>query len=99
MDGRCEVDIRYDDFYRVEISQKFPQTREEVGDRVGDELTHNQTIIIENIKNTPSITAGELANIVGISKRKIEENIKKLKEKEKIKRVGNAKSGYWEIAE
>jgi len=34
-----------------------------------------------------------LVDLAGISKRKIEENMKKLKDK----RVGSDKGGYWEI--
>ncbi|MFQ5456022.1 MAG: winged helix-turn-helix transcriptional regulator [Nitrospirota bacterium] len=45
------------------------------------------------------ITAKELSGIIGISDRKIKENIKKLKEIGLIKRVGSAKGGHWEVAE
>jgi ATP-dependent DNA helicase RecG len=38
-----------------------------------------------------------LAIIVGISERKIRENIKKLKSKGFLKRIGPDKGGHWEI--
>jgi len=38
----------------------------------------------------------EMAEAIGISKRKILENINKLKLSDDIKRVGNNKTGYWE---
>lgn len=60
-------------------------------------LTENQEIIIKEIKNNPKITSEELAKIVGISSRKIRDNIKKLKEKMLIRRVGGRKEGYWEL--
>jgi len=40
-----------------------------------------------------------MADLIGISERKIKENIKKLKEKGLLKRVGPAKGGYWVVLE
>ncbi len=62
-------------------------------------LTENQEIIIREIKKNPKVTSEELAKIVGISSRKIRDNIKKLKNEELIGRVGGRKEGYWEIVE
>jgi ATP-dependent DNA helicase RecG len=45
----------------------------------------------------PNISARDLSDIIGISQRKIEENISKLKKKEILKRIGSAKGGYWKI--
>lgn len=60
-------------------------------------LTKNQNKILTEMKNNPKITAVELSEKVGISSRKIEENIKILKEKRKIERIGSNKSGSWKI--
>ena len=38
-----------------------------------------------------------LSKIVGISERKIKENIAKLKQKHLLRRVGPARGGYWKI--
>lgn len=66
--------------------------------RVLKELTENQEIIITEIKKNPRVTTEELGKIVGISSRKIRENIKKLKNEGLIRRVGGRKKGYWEIS-
>jgi len=47
--------------------------------------------------HNPTVSARELAEIAGISSRKIEENIKKLKALGMVKRIGPAKGGHWEI--
>ena len=47
----------------------------------------------------PNISARDLSDIIGISQRKIEENISKLKQKGILKRIGPAKGGYWEVIE
>ena len=38
-----------------------------------------------------------MAKIGGISSRKIEENIKKLKRKKIIERIGGDKGGWWKV--
>ena len=55
--------------------------------------------IIDLIKNKPEITASELAEILKITVKGVEWNIKKLKEKGIIKRIGPAKGGYWKVVE
>ena len=66
-----------------------------VGNRVGN-LTENQIMIIELMKVNSKISAKKLADEVGISVRKIEENISKLKKLNIINRVGGTR-GYWEV--
>ena len=39
----------------------------------------------------------DLANLTGYSRRWVAETMKRLQEQGVIKRVGSAKSGYWEI--
>ena len=67
-----------------------------VGSKVGNDLTDNQLEIIECIKKNSKISALKLSDIVGISKRKIEENLAKLKVLNMIRRVGGTR-GYWEV--
>ena len=43
------------------------------------------------------ISIAELSRLIGVSTTSIERNIKYLKEKEIIKRVGGAKGGHWEV--
>ncbi len=70
---------------------------EKVGERVGENLTENQDKIIKLILMKNRISARELSVELGISQRKIEENISKLKEKGILQRIGPAKGGYWKI--
>jgi ATP-dependent DNA helicase RecG len=70
---------------------------DEVVDEVVDKLTDNQKNIIALIKRNPYISAREIAPQVGISHRKIQENIAKLKEYGILERIGPAKGGHWKI--
>lgn len=54
-------------------------------------------IIIAAIKSNPSITQKKLVEITGLTRRGIEWQIKQLKEKGVIRRIGADKGGYWEI--
>lgn len=67
----------------------------EVGNKVGH-LTHNQQQILTAMKKTPKISAAKLSEIVGISKRKIEENVSKLKKMGLVERVGGTR-GHWKV--
>ena len=70
-----------------------------VGDKVGENLTENQSLIIKNMVKNPNILARDLSDIICISKRKIEENISKLKKKVILERIGPAKGGHWKVVE
>ena len=49
------------------------------------------------LSNTPSITVREMSEILGLSRRGVEEQIKSLKQKGVIRRIGPDKGGHWEV--
>ena len=53
--------------------------------------------ILELIEGNPQITTHEMAAIIGIDRRNIHRNIKKLREQGVLCRVGPDKGGHWEI--
>jgi len=53
--------------------------------------------IIELLKVDPEISASTIAAKLNISKRAVEKQLAKLKINGKIRRIGPAKGGYWEI--
>lgn len=77
------------------ILEAIVKVGNEVGNKVGN-LTNNQIAIIERMKENPKVSAKTVAEKVGISTRKVEENISKLKELGLIKRVGGTR-GHWEV--
>jgi len=70
---------------------------EKVIEKVGERVTENQKRILEEIIKNKYITIKRLSESIGISERKTQENIKKLKGKSLLKRVGPDKGGYWEV--
>lgn len=91
-------------FAKAEERTKYdlvPDDDEKVGEKVGENafpyLTNNQSLIVALMAQYPTISAKKLAEEVGISLRKVEVNIKKLRDKEVIERIGPARGGYWKI--
>ena len=86
-----------DSFWVTMHSNVTDEVGEKVGEKVGDNLTANQKKIIDAIKNNNSVSAKKLASKVGISQRKVEENLAKLKLMGILKRIGPAKGGHWQV--
>ena len=62
-------------------------------------LTETQIKIIEALKKFPEYTAVDLSESVGISRRNIEANIKKLKDLGILVREGSRKDGFWKVVD
>jgi predicted HTH transcriptional regulator len=58
-----------------------------------------QRQILTLLRENPRKAAREVAQHVGISSRKAEENIAKLKALTLLKRIGPVKGGYWQVTE
>ena len=57
----------------------------------------NVTRILKIISKNPAITTKELSRKLKISSRAVEKHIKRLRENNKIKRIGADNGGYWKI--
>ena len=68
-----------------------------VGVNVGVKLNKTQRKIVELLKNNPNSTIEEMAKYAEVEPRTIERNIKALKEKNVIDRVGADKNGHWMV--
>jgi ATP-dependent DNA helicase RecG len=56
-----------------------------------------EVALLEQIRQDASLTSKTLAAALGISKRAVLKHIDKLKKKGKLRRIGPAKGGHWEI--
>lgn len=77
--------------------EEIISTEKKVTKKVTIKVSINQQKIIDAIKSNPHITQEELADIIGITKKSITANMKKLQENGLIKRIGANKNGYWQI--
>lgn len=60
-------------------------------------LTKNEKNIFEMIKINPQMPKKEIAETLELSEPTVSKTIKKLKDMQRIERVGSNKSGYWKI--
>ncbi len=67
------------------------------GERFGEGSEKSSEKILTLIKENKSISARQMAEIIGISQRAVEKQLALLREKGVVKRVGGAKGGYWEV--
>lgn len=79
--------------------EEIIKTENRVTQKVSVKVTGNQQKIINAIKDNPYVTQEELANIVGIARKNIIVNMKKLQENGLLKRIGADKNGHWQIEE
>lgn len=54
-------------------------------------------LIITVLSKAPKTTINELVEITGMSRRGIEDMLKRMKQSGKIRRVGATKGGHWEV--
>ncbi|MAH46318.1 hypothetical protein CMI37_10835 [Candidatus Pacearchaeota archaeon] len=62
-----------------------------------ERISENERTIINLIKNDPYISKSEMIIKGKLTKKSIEWNIEKLKQRGLLKRVGFARGGYWEV--
>lgn len=53
--------------------------------------------ILTALKRDGNLTIPELSSLIGVTERSIERNIKKLQEQGRLRRIGPAKGGHWEV--
>lgn len=77
--------------------EEIIKTEKRVTKKVTIKVTINQQKIIDAIKENPYLTQEELADIIGITKKSITANMKKLQDNGLLKRIGANKNGHWQV--
>ena len=49
------------------------------------------------MRENPYITTKQIADSIGLSTRGVEENLKKLKKRGRLRRIGGDNGGHWEV--
>lgn len=75
-----------------------PESAEKMSEQMSEQMSEKTRVkILSVLRATPYITMNELAEIVGISKKRVEWQMAKLKKEGRIKRIGPDKGGHWEV--
>ena len=53
--------------------------------------------VLSILKTNPRATLDQVANVVGLSVRGVEQAIKRLKKAKRIRKVGGKRFGHWEV--
>ena len=77
--------------------EEIIETEKKVTAKVSVKVTVNQQKILDVINENPFVTQEELAQIIGLSRKSIIQNMKKLQENGLLKRIGADKNGRWEV--
>lgn len=77
--------------------EEIIETEKKVTVKVTRKVTVNQKKILDVIKENPFVTQEDLSLIIGLSRKSIIQNMKKMQERGLIRRVGADKNGYWKI--
>ena len=68
---------------------------QKVNVKVNVKVNANQQKILDYLKSNPYATMEELSETIGIAKKNIFNNMKKLQENGLLRRVGADKNGWW----
>jgi ATP-dependent DNA helicase RecG len=73
--------------------------KDTIKDTIKDTLINGEkeTIIMQKIREKPTVTADELSKILNINLRNTKKYLTQLKEQGKIMRMGSRKTGYWQV--
>lgn len=74
----------------VEVAENDEKSSEKDSDKSSEK-------ILQLLTKTPTLSAKQLAQQLGLSSRAIEKNIAQLKVNGRLRRIGAAKGGYWEV--
>ena len=78
------------------IEEPKTPNRQDVGKDVGLEVSLAE-MIIALISEKSDVTMAEMAERLGVTSRTIERQMKKLRESERVLRVGGKRYGHWEV--
>lgn len=70
---------------------------ERVTEKVTEKVTEGERELLELLKENPGYTYSDLADRLSVSRKTVSDRIKKLKEKNRIERIGSDTKGYWKI--
>jgi ATP-dependent DNA helicase RecG len=85
--------------YQIEFDSVVVDFKMEAQESVGETVEKTVEKIISLIKENPDITAKQIEEAIKLSRRGVEYNLDKLKRDGRLKRIGSAKGGHWQVIE
>ena len=85
--------------FRVVVTANEQNVVENVVETVVENVVEKERLVLELVLQNNRITATEIANKLSVAARTVQRHLKNLQLKGKIKRIGAAKGGYWNVVE
>ena len=74
------------------------QTIQDVPNSDPDNVPKERTeLILDHLAKTPEISVRKLSELLSVSDKTIKRDLEKLKDQQKIERIGSNRKGYWQI--
>ena len=77
--------------------EPLPADVDEFGVKFGVKFGVNEKKVLQLLSSNPELSVGDIAEMVGLSKRGVEKQIKKFRDLGIIIREGSDKTGYWKV--
>jgi ATP-dependent DNA helicase RecG len=71
--------------------------QKEFAEKLGEKLGERRRNILKVLKANSEATIAEIAEEIGVSETAIEKNLSWLKARGRIRRIGGARGGHWEV--
>ena len=84
---------------RTSESAENPTINPTINPTLNPTLKDLDRLIIQKIKENPSVTYSELSEVLGKNRDTIAEHLRFLQEKEFVERIGSKKNGIWQLIE
>ena len=90
---------------RVEFTVNLPNlnfkasSNEALNEAINEALTDNQKMLLDMLRNDPTITQKEIIERVSLSRSTVQRMIKELSELGRLERIGSKKTGSWIVKE
>lgn len=99
MEGGFRITVPLNDDFSWD-AQNNVRTRESAENpTINPTLKDLDRLIIQKIKENPSVTYSELSEVLGKNRDTIAEHLRFLQEKEFVERIGSKKNGIWQLIE
>ena len=94
--GRLHLFDTFEPYDQTRLEMSWGRMTGKVTDKMTGKMTGK---VFALLTTTPTLTIRELAALLGTSESTIDRTIRKLRQAGKLKRIGPAKGGYWEVLE
>lgn len=93
-DNFIKVTIKYN---RVRTENNIQNINVDTVIDISNKSSNNMNKILLEMRDNPNVTTNQLINLTGLNRTSVQKYIRRLKEENKVERIGSNKVGYWKV--